>query len=169
MTDSTLYAVIVSGYALTDTEGWDEPRVLYAGPHQLTAESILALTRRFGESLNSLGGKWLPISGEDPSARYFIVPSEAFLITASNHTQDTWAAIVTEEKNFSLPRDRQTMFNNGQASNATPTDFRQCAGLRFYAVTADHLEAILQAHRCGTPQSDHKVVYFLPDEQTIRS
>ena len=163
----TLYLVITSGYAIKDDIGWDEPRVIYAGYNQGAAETTLKLLQNIANNLTKLGGKWFPVEGSDIAASYMIIPDEAFILKVIDNTNRKWDAVVTEEKNFPLERDNHSFEDNGNMYNTTPTDFRKCANLRFYAVTNEHLDRILNVHKCGTPQSDHKVIYFEPDEWTI--
>ena len=164
----TFYMVITSGYAIKDDIGWDEPRVIYAGYNRGAAEVALELLQNIAEGLAKLGGKWFPVEGTDIAANYTIIPDEAFLLEVTDNTGRKWSAAVTENKEFELERDKQSFEDNGNMYNPKPTDFRPCANLRFYAVTNEHLNTILQVHKCGTPASDHKVVYFEPDEWTIR-
>lgn len=165
--DNDLYFVITSGYALQNNLGWDEPCVFYAGYNQTAAEAALHVLQQIGKSCRLLGGKWLPMPATNPGITSYAVPEESFLIKASDHTNGRWAAIVTEEKNFPLPRDTKSFANEQGVFTPQPTDFRACSELRFYAVTKDHLNTILTAHHCGTDKSDHKVVYFMPGPETL--
>lgn len=163
-----LYFVVTSGWEQPKGQpGTDCPRVLYAGYSNLVAETVLKLCHDTGESLKALSAKWFPCPGQELPARFFL-PGEAFLIKARDNTGGHWDAIVTEAKDFEMPRDVTSYEQDGAVLAAGPTDFRPCASLPFYAVTMDRLQDILHIHRCGTMKSDHRVVYFIPDERTIR-
>lgn len=178
-----IYCVIQNGYATKDDKGWDEPRMLYAGTNQRVAEIIIENMKQIGIGLNAIGTHWIPIPGPDPDADYFAAPGQTFLVKAAHNYGDDespadkpWIAIVTDEKNFTIPRDRTGTIDNDEMHVPHPTDFSFCAWreaekqqrMRFHTADEEHLAIILRAHKCGTPQSDHKVIYFMPDENTAR-
>lgn len=166
MTD-TLWCVIMSGYTKqNDGLGYDDPEFVCACDRKDIADAMLNQLLRIGKCLDEINGIWIPDCPSE-EGQHFIAPALSFIIPVDNSLQNNWYAIVTEGKTFSLTHDENIFSINGIPYTSTPSDFTPCKKLRFHTVTEKTLDTILKIHRVGTTDSDGKVVYFIPDENTF--